>query len=68
MKMKIVVNGEQRECIEGVSIQVLLNDLEIEKERVAVELNSNIIPRIELEGVVLKDGDILEIVTFVGGG
>ncbi len=66
--MKIVVNGEQRECIEGVSIQVLLNDLEIEKERVAVELNSNIIPRIELEGVVLKDGDILEIVTFVGGG
>lgn len=66
--MKIIVNGEDRESRDGLSVLDLLNDLDIEKERVAVELNSNIIPRADLGKRMLSENDKLEIVTFVGGG
>lgn len=66
--MKIIVNGENREYMESLTIQRLLDTLEIQKERVAVELNANIVPRAKLHNTILKDDDKLEIVTFVGGG
>ncbi|MGR3218539.1 MAG: sulfur carrier protein ThiS [Candidatus Anammoxibacter sp.] len=67
-QMHITVNGENKESEEGTSIQRLLKDLAIEKDRVAVELNSNIVPRQRLDQTILHENDKIEIVTFVGGG
>ncbi|MDN3513632.1 MAG: sulfur carrier protein ThiS [Candidatus Brocadia sp.] len=66
--MKVTINGEIKECPEGTTIEKLLDLCKIDKNRVAVELNLHIVPRKELSAQVLKDTDILEVVTFVGGG
>lgn len=50
------------------SISDLLIHLEIKAPRVAVELNLEIIPKTEFETTSLKEGDRLEVVSFVGGG
>jgi sulfur carrier protein len=64
----IRINGEEKEVAEGVSVEVLLDELEIRPGRVVVELNRAIISRTEHGSTTLKDGDVLEIVHFVGGG
>ena len=46
----------------------MLDIYKIDKNRAAVELNLQIVPRKELSNRMLKDADILEVVTFVGGG
>lgn len=66
--MKVTLNGESKECPEGITIENLLDLCKIDKNRVAVELNLRIIPRKELSARVLRDTDLLEVVTFVGGG
>lgn len=66
--MKVTLNGESKECPEGITIEKLLDLYKIDKNRIAVELNSHIIPRKELSARVLNDADVLEVVTFVGGG
>lgn len=66
--MKVTLNGESKECPEGITIENLLDLYKIDKNRVAVELNLRIIPRKELSKRVLRDEDLLEVVTFVGGG
>ncbi len=66
--MKVVVNGEEKEIPEGLTVEDLLNKLNIGKERVAVELNLDIVPKSRFADVVLKNGDRVEIVSFVGGG
>ena len=66
--MKIHINGEEKEIIDGVNIAGLLDVLEIRPGRVVVELNRTIIPREAQESISLEEGDVLEIVHFVGGG
>ncbi|GAB60864.1 MAG: sulfur carrier protein ThiS [Candidatus Jettenia sp.] len=66
--MKITLNGELKECGEGITIEKLLDLFKIDKNRVAVELNLHVIPRKEFSTFVLNNADILEVVTFVGGG
>ena len=66
--MNVAVNGEEKEIPEGLTVEGLLNKLNIGKERVAVELNLDIVPKNSFADVVLKDGDRVEIVSFVGGG
>ena len=66
--MRITLNGESRECPEGTTIEKLLDLYRIDKNRTAVELNLQIVPRKELSARVLKNTDVLEVVTFVGGG
>lgn len=66
--MKLTVNGEEKECQDSMSIIDLLKDLKCEEDHVAVELNSNIVPKSLLSQTILKNNDRLEIVTFVGGG
>ncbi len=65
--MFIVVNGEQKE-IGPLSVLGLLELLEIDPRRVAVELNLEILPKPDYATTVLQDGDRIEIVQFVGGG
>jgi sulfur carrier protein len=63
----IVVNGEQKE-VGPLTVLGLLELLEIDPRRVAVELNLEILPKPEYSTTALQDGDRIEIVQFVGGG
>ncbi|NJL16196.1 MAG: sulfur carrier protein ThiS [Nitrospira sp.] len=66
--MKIQVNGEVRAWRSGTTVADLLQDLDIKTERVAVELNLEILDRATFDQRLLKDGDRLEILGFIGGG
>lgn len=66
--MKVNINGEEKEFSDGLTVAALLHELDIQKERVAVELNLDIIAKARFEDTVLRDGDRVEIVSFVGGG
>lgn len=66
--MHIRLNGEPYECPEALTITALLGQLGVEGNRVAVELNLGIVPKIEYATTVLKENDHVEVVHFVGGG
>jgi len=65
--LQIVVNGEPRRAAPG-SIADLVRALDLDPAKVAVECNAVIVPRSTLAEVALAEGDVLEIVHFVGGG
>ena len=65
--MKITVNGETA-TITAMSVLHYLESLSIDPQRVAVELNLDILPKVEYGATLLREGDSLEIVHFVGGG
>jgi thiamine biosynthesis protein ThiS len=66
--MTLTVNGERRDLPEGLSLEALLRALELPGERVAVELNRELVPRARFSEAALREGDKVEIVHFVGGG
>ena len=66
--MEITFNGKTRELRNGLSIQELLDQLKLDCQQVVVEHNRNIISRQRLDETILSDGDILEVIHFVGGG
>ena len=68
MKLRLTVNGLQREVEPETSIAVLLEELDIQDVRIAVEHNRAILPRDRYADTLLQDGDQVEIVQFVGGG
>ncbi len=66
--MNIIVNGEKKELRETVNLQELLTKLELPTERVAIELNKNVIRKKDWTETEIKDADKIEIIHFVGGG
>ncbi len=66
-EMKLIINGDQRE-FSAPNLAALIEQLGMKTDRVAVELNLNIVPRDRWAATELHDGDKLEIVHFVGGG
>lgn len=64
----IIVNGEELEIDSGSSVAKLVEERGLDRSRVAVELNGEIIPRGTFDDTLLHDGDKVEIVHFVGGG
>jgi len=62
------INGEYRDLADGLTLAALITQLGSKSDRVAVELNLEIIPRDKWPETVLRHGDRLEIVHFVGGG
>ncbi len=68
LAISLVVNGEPQRIQHGATIAELVRTLELEPKKVAVERNGEIVPRSTLADVVLAEGDVLEIVHFVGGG
>ena len=66
-QLNLTVNGESRRAAPG-SIADLVRTLELDPAKVAVERNGLIVPRSTLAAVALEEGDVLEIVHFVGGG
>lgn len=66
--MEVFVNGESKQVNAAVSLEGLLRSLELKPDRVAVELNRQIVRREAWPSTVIRDQDRLEIVQFVGGG
>jgi thiamine biosynthesis protein ThiS len=66
--MKLKINGEEKEIGDGLSIAALLDQLQVRPARVVVERNREIVPRDTYGSILLSEGDMLEIVHFVGGG
>jgi thiamine biosynthesis protein ThiS len=66
--IRITVNGEPRQAASGETVLDLLQRLEIDPERVAVELDRKIVAQATWPGTRLRDGAEIEIVQFVGGG
>jgi thiamine biosynthesis protein ThiS len=66
--IQIQVNGESRAWRAGATVGELLHELNITSERVAVELNLEILDRKDFDQRGIKDGDRLEILSFIGGG
>ena len=66
--MQIRLNNESKEVDYGMTIGALVDELELKRQFVAVELNQELIPREQHDKHELTNGDEVEIVTFVGGG
>ncbi len=66
--MTITVNGQKKEVPEGLMIFSLLQFLKIQPERVAVELNLDIVKKDRYNATPVKEGDSVEIVNFMAGG
>ena len=66
--MILRVNGAPRGVQEGLTVTQLLANLGLRSEEVAVERNGALVSRSDHDRTVLTDGDVLEIVTLVGGG
>ncbi|MBI5044138.1 MAG: sulfur carrier protein ThiS [Nitrospirae bacterium] len=66
--MQIIINGEKKTINGSTTLAGLLNELNIDTQRVAVELNMSIIDKSDYSNTILKDNDSLEIVSFIGGG
>ncbi|MGH9549755.1 MAG: sulfur carrier protein ThiS [Terriglobales bacterium] len=65
--MKITINGQEQSS-PPITLAGLVEQLGMKQDRVAVELNRNIVPRTQWADTNLSEGDHLEIVHFVGGG
>jgi sulfur carrier protein len=66
--MRLVVNGEERQVEANATVNRLLALLGLQGSLVAVERNEEVIPRAQHESTVLREGDHIEVVHFVGGG
>lgn len=63
----VKINGEKFD-VSGKTVKEYLMTTNYDPKRIAVERNGEIVPKAQYENTVLKDGDTLEIVSFVGGG
>ena len=69
--MKLQINGDERDFSEvpaSFTLAALVAKLGMKPDRVAVELNHDIVPRDRWAATLLQEGDRLEVVHFVGGG
>jgi len=66
--MRLKINGDEKEVENIVTLSDLVAHLAMKADRVAVELNREIVSRTNWAATTLKAGDELEIVHFVGGG
>jgi len=63
----VKINGEEKNAV-GKTVAEYLTENGYDIKRVAVELNSDILPKSQYADTLLKDGDVIEVVSFVGGG
>ena len=66
--IEITINEQSREVADGTTLAQLLVELEIISPAIAVEVNQRLRPRNQFGSTVLESGDVVEIVTLVGGG
>ena len=65
---KIQLNGDSYEINYGTNLNELLNKLKIQKNKVAVEVNGEIVEKNRYLSLILNKNDKVEIVQFIGGG
>lgn len=68
MTVSISINGEMRQLDAPLSVAALMQSLGLEASKVAIERNLAIVPRSQHGAVMVVDGDVIEIVEFIGGG
>jgi len=66
--MLILLNGEEKKIDRPINIGELLQLLNLQEERIAVEVNLEIVDRQKFHSFELKEGDKVEVIRFVGGG
>ena len=66
--MQVQINGEPRDVPVGSTISAVIALLELAGRAVAVEVNKQLVPKRQHETTKLNEGDVVEIVTLVGGG
>ena len=66
--MHVTLNGEARQLRDGLTVAELVGELGLRARRIAVELNLDILARDDYERRALREGDVVEIVHFIGGG
>lgn len=66
--LDITVNGEKKQLDDGATVEDLLQQMDVRRDYLAVERNRSIVPRTDYEKTPLADGDVIEIVSLVGGG
>ncbi len=66
--MRVLINGETRNIESELNLRELLEKLELPTERIAIELNKDVIRKKDWETVKIADADKIEIIHFVGGG
>lgn len=66
--MLVTLNGEQKEVTDGATIHQLVEELDLSERRIAVEVNREIVARDDFARRPLREGDVIEIVHFIGGG
>lgn len=67
-RITVQLNGEPHTIEGDARLTTLIESLKMQPGRIAVELNREIVPKAEYGEVVLRDGDYLEVINFVGGG
>ena len=66
--MRLIVNGEAKDVAAATTIEALVSLLGLDRRKLAVERNLEIVPRSAFGVTALAEGDRIEIVAFVGGG
>lgn len=66
--VRLSINGETQELPDGLTVRELLSTRSLDPRYLAVELNRQVVSRANHAIIVLNDGDVVEIVTLVGGG
>lgn len=66
--MRVIVNGEERELPERLTLEALIDYLALARERLAIERNREVVRRADWPLTVLAENDKIEIIHFVGGG
>jgi sulfur carrier protein len=67
-KISLILNGKPREIAAEITLVQLLADLGVDRRMIAVAVNGDVLPRDQYDGVLLHDGDQIEVVRMVGGG
>ncbi len=67
-QIEITINGESRHINDDLSLEQLIQQLQLVSQQVAIEVNRQLIPRREHAGHRLRSGDQLEVVSLAGGG
>lgn len=68
VRLRLIVNGQEREIRSGATLAELLRELEISAPHFAVAVNSQVVPKSRHGDTPLREGDSIEIVQAVGGG
>lgn len=63
----VYINGCEQAAI-GKSVADVIEEMDIDIRTIAVELNEEIVSKADYDSTTLKEGDVLEVVSFVGGG